>query len=130
MKTDKVVLTQEEEIQAAIEKGKKKYKYVYKTIISDETIIWRKLKRGEYKEIMNMTIYKMADGVDEQGNPISEEVIDEDATYDLRQEEIAKAVILYPEKNIVEDMAAVADIISAECMMKSGFGEPHKTEKC
>jgi hypothetical protein len=60
----------------------------------------------------------------------SEEVIDEDATYDLRQEEIAKAVILYPEKNIVEDMAAVADIISAECMMKSGFGEPHKTEKC
>jgi thioredoxin reductase len=37
---------------------------------------------------------------------------------------------LYPEKNIVEDMAAVADIISAECMMKSGFGEPHKTEKC
>ena len=100
MKTEKIVLTQEEEIQAVIEKGKKKYKNVYKTIISDETIIWRKLKRGEYKEIMNMTVYKMADGVDEQGNPISEEVIDEDATYDLRQEEMSRFIDdVYEERN-------------------------------
>lgn len=127
---EKITLTPEEELQAAIEKGKKKFKTVYKTIISDEAIIWRKLKRGEYKEIMNLVVYKKVDGVDESGNPIVEEVIDEDATYDLRQEEIAKAVILYPEKDIVEDMAAVADIISTECMLKSGFGEPHKTEKC
>jgi hypothetical protein len=129
MKTQ-VNLTQEEQIQVAIDKGKKKFGKVYKTVIADETIIWRKLKRGEYKEIMNLVVYKKVDGVDESGNPIVEEVIDEDATYDLRQEEIAKAVILYPEKDIVEDMAAVADIISTECMLKSGFGEPHKTEKC
>lgn len=130
MKQEKIVLTQEEEMQLAIEKGKKKFKNVYKTVISDETIIWRKLKRGEYKDIMNLVVMKSEEKLDEQGNPIVEEVIDEDATYDLRQEEIAKAVILYPNTSIVEDMAAVADIISTECMIKSGFGETPKTEKC
>ncbi len=130
MKQEKVILTQEEEMELAIEKGKKKFKHVYKTVISDETIIWRKLKRGEYKDIMNLSVMKKVETIDENGNPIVEEVLDEDATYDLRQEEIAKAVILYPEKQIVEDMAAVADVISTECMIKSGFGETPKTEKC
>ena len=130
MKQEKIMLTQEEEIQLAIEKGKKKFKAVYKTIISDETIIWRKLKRGEYKDIMNLVVLKKEEKIDEEGNAIMEEVIDEDATYDLRQEEIAKAVILYPNASIVEEMAAVADIISTECMIKSGFGETPKTEKC
>ncbi len=130
MKQEKIILTPEEEMELAIEKGKKKHKHVYKTVISDETIIWRKLKRGEYKDIMNLSVMKEVETIDENGNPIVEEVLDEDATYDLRQEEIAKAVILYPTKDIVEDMAAVADVISTECMIKSGFGETPKTEKC
>ena len=129
MKTQ-VNLTQEEQIEAAIEKGKKKFGKVYKTIISDETIIWRKLKRGEYKDIMNLVVYKDEEKLDEEGNQIVEQVFDDEATYDLRQEEIAKAVILFPGKEIVEDMAAVADIISTECMIKSGFGEAPKTEEC
>ena len=129
MKTQ-VTLTPEEQLEVAIEKGKKKFGKVYKTIIADEPIVWRKLKRGEYKEIMNMVVYKDEEKLDEEGNQIVEQVFDEDATYDLRQEEIAKAVILYPDKNIVEDMAAVADIISTECMIKSGFGEAPKTEEC
>ena len=129
MKTQ-VNLTQEEQIQLAIEKGKKKFGKVYKTIIADETIIWRKLKRGEYKEIMNLIVYKDEEKLDEEGNQIVEQVFDDEATYDLRQEEIAKAVILFPGKEIVEDMAAVADIISTECMIKSGFGEAPKTEEC
>ena len=129
MKTQ-VNLTQEEQIEVAIEKGKKKFGKVYKTIISDETIIWRKLKRGEYKDIMNLVVYKDEEKLDEEGNQIVEQVFDDEATYDLRQEEIAKAVILFPGKEIVEDMAAVADIISTECMIKSGFGEAPKTEEC
>ena len=129
MKTQ-VNLTQEEQIEAAIEKGKRKFGKVYKTIISDETIIWRKLKRGEYKDIMNLVVYKDEEKLDEEGNQIVEQVFDDEATYDLRQEEIAKAVILFPGKEIVEDMAAVADIISTECMIKSGFGEAPKTEEC
>ena len=129
MKTQ-VNLTQEEQIQVAIDKGKKKFGKVYKTVIADETIIWRKLKRGEYKEIMNLIVYKDEEKKDEEGNQIIEQVFDEEATYDLRQEEIAKAVILYPNVSIVDDVAAVADIISTECMIKSGFGETPKTEEC
>ena len=129
MKTQ-VALTQEEQLQLAIEKGKKKFGKVYKTVIADEAIVWRKLKRGEYKEIMNMVVYKDEEKLDEEGNQIVEQVFDEEATYDLRQEEIAKAVILYPNSSIVDDMAAVADIISTECMIRSGFGETPKTEEC
>ena len=137
MKTQ-VTLTQEEQIQVAIDKGKKKFGKVYKTVIADEPIIWRKLKRVEYKEVMSIILYKEEPKLDENGNEIldelgnvvMEQVFDDEATYDLRQEEIAKAVILYPNKDIVEDMAAVADIISTECMIKSGFGETPKTEEC
>ena len=138
MKQNKMNLTPEEEVQSVIEKAKKRYGKVYKTIIADEVIVWRKLKRSEYKEIMSLIVYNEEQQFDEEGNPLLDEngniVVDinedEDATYDLRQEEIAKAVILYPSISIVEDMAAIADIISTECMIKSGFGKTPITEEC
>jgi hypothetical protein len=137
MKQEKIQLTPEEELQTIIDKAKKKYGKVYKTILADEVIIWRTLKRSEYKNIMSMVEYKEEFAVDENGQIIHDEngnsitnfVQDDDATYDLRQEEIAKTVIIYP-TGIVEQMAAVADIISTECMLKSGFGETPVTEKC
>ena len=138
MKKEKIALTPEEELQALIEKSKKKYGKVYKTYLADETIIWRKLKRSEYKEILDVIVIKQIPKLDEEGNPvldeqgnnIMQEVDDMDATYDLRQELIAKAVILYPDASIVDDMAACADVISTECMIKSGFGEAPVTEEC
>ena len=78
---------------------------------------------------MNQVVYTQSEVVGEDGISKMVDVIDEDATYDLRQEAIAKAVILYP-SGIVENMAAVADIISTECMLKSGFGETPVTEQC
>ena len=51
MKQEKIQLTPEEELQAIIDKAKKKHGRVYKTILADEVIIWRMLKRSEYKEI-------------------------------------------------------------------------------
>lgn len=137
MKQEKIQLTPEEELQTIIDKAKKKHGRVYKTIIADEVIIWRMLKRSEFKEVMNLVAYREEFKVDENGNivldefgnSIIEQVEDPDATYDLRQEEIAKAVIIYP-LGIVEQMAAVADIISTECMIKSGFGETPQTEQC
>ena len=130
--TKKVNLTPEEEMQKAIEQGKKKFGKVYKTNLADEFIIWRKLKRSEYKEIMNIQLYKDQEIKKEDGSVEIIQVEDNDATFDLRQEEIAKRVILYPNaENIVEDMAAVADIISTECMIKSGFGDRSPvTEEC
>lgn len=130
-KKEEMTLTPEEQMQKAIENGKKKHGKVYKTILADEAIIWRKLKRSEYKEVMNIFIYENVEVVDEEGNTTVEQRVDEDATFDIRQEEIAKRVILYPAANkIVEDMAAVAEIISTECMIKSGFGDrtPQTTE--
>lgn len=130
-KKEEMILTPEEQMQKAIENGKKKHGKVYKTILADEAIIWRKLKRSEYKEVMNIFIYENVEIVDEEGNTTVEQRVDEDATFDIRQEEIAKRVILYPAANkIVEDMAAVAEIISTECMIKSGFGDrtPQTTE--
>lgn len=129
MKETKVQYTPEEELQILIDKAKKKHGRVYKTILADEVIVWRLLKRSEFKEIMNMVIYNDEIMVDENGNEVVNQVINEEATYDMRQEEIAKAVILYPQ-GIVEQMAAVADIISTECMIKSGFGDTPKTEQC
>ena len=138
MKKEKIALTPEEELQTVIDKAKKKHGKVYRTYLADETILWRKLKRSEYKEIMDIIVVKQVakldeDGnplLDEQGNSIMEEVDDFDATYDLRQELIAKAVILYPDTSIVDEMAACADVISTECMIKSGFGESPITEEC
>lgn len=138
MKKEKTILTPEEELQVAIDKAKKKYGKVYKTYLADETILWRKLKRSEYKEIMDIIVFKEIEELDENGNPLLDEqgnkvmkqVDDLDATYDLRQELIAKAVILYPDVSIVDDMAACADVISTECMLKSGFGESPITEEC
>lgn len=129
MKQEKVLLTPEEELQVIIDKAKKKHGRVYKTILADEVIVWRLLKRSEFKEIMNMAIYNDEVVVDKDGNEVVNQVINEEATYDMRQEEIAKAVIIYPQ-GIVEQMAAVADIISTECMLKSGFGETPVTEQC
>lgn len=138
MKQEKMNLTPEEELQVAIEKAKKKFGKVYKTIIADETIVWRKLKRSEYKEVMNLIVYDEEQQFNENGEPLLDEygnvvvnvTENNDATYDLRQEEIAKAVIIYPSVSIVENMAAVADIISTECMIKSGFGKDPVTEEC
>ena len=125
----KAQLTPEEELQSIIEKAKKKHGRIYKTMIADEIIVWRLLKRSEFKEVMNLVVYKEEMVEDENGNQVLEQVIDDDATYDMRQEEIAKAVIIYP-VGIVEQMAAVADVISTECMLKSGFGETPVTEQC
>jgi hypothetical protein len=133
----KIQLTPEEELQVIIDKAKKKHGRIYKTIIADEVIIWRLLKRSEFKDVMSKVVYRQEFAEDENGNLIYDEngnnvmidVQDEDLTYEMRQEEIAKAVILYPQ-GIVENMAAVAEIISTECMIKSGFGEAPVTEQC
>ena len=137
MKKDQIQLTPEEELQTIKDKAKKKHGRIYKTIIADEVIVWRLLKRSEFKEIMNKVIYRQEfvedeNGelvYDENGDNVMKDIIDEDLTYEMRQEEIAKAVILHP-VGIVENMAAVADIISTECMLKSGFGETPVTEQC
>lgn len=86
---------------------KKTNKRVYMTEIAGEKILWRPLKRSEYKDMLNM---EFPEGTSE-----------EDKVYD-RETFIAQHVILYPE-DVADEIALAAEIITSVCMEKSGFSE-------
>lgn len=90
-----------------LKKWKESYRAIYKTEIAGEEIIWRTLTRKEYVEIVNAKVE-----------------IEELAIFE-REMAVAKACILWPEnpEMILEEFAGIADILSKECMEKSGFGD-------
>lgn len=83
------------------------YGDVFITTVADVEVVWRKLKRSEYKEAMSKKFDK-----------------NEDINYFERQDFMAKKVILYPENvdALLEDYAGISDIIATETMIKTGFG--------
>lgn len=93
--------------ETAAEKLKEIHGDVFITTVADVEIVWRKLKRSEYKEAMSIKF-------DEN----------EDINYFERQDFMAKKVILYPENvdSLLEDYAGISDIIATETMIKTGFG--------
>ncbi|MBP3929836.1 MAG: hypothetical protein J6D47_09780 [Peptostreptococcaceae bacterium] len=95
------------EVELLANQLKEEHGEVFVTNIAGVQIIWRKLKRSEYKEIMST---KFDDN--------------EDIQYFERQDAMAKKVILYPENvdRLLEDYAGVSDIIATETMIKTGFG--------
>ena len=95
------------EAELAAEELKKTYKEVFITEVADIQIVWRKLKRSEYKEAMSKQFSENAD-----------------INYFERQEFMARKVILFPENidELLEDYAGVSDIIATETMVKTGFG--------
>ena len=104
-----VEVKQEKTIEQIAEDIKKEHglKEVFITDIADQKVIWRKLKRSEYKEVMTREY-------DEN----------EDLAYFEKQDFVASKVILYPEnvEELLEDFAGIADIIATETMVKTGFG--------
>ena len=104
-----VEVKQEKTIEQMAEDIKKEHglKEVFITDIADQKVIWRKLKRSEYKEVMTREY-------DEN----------EDLAYFEKQDFVASKVILYPEnvEELLEDFAGIADIIATETMVKTGFG--------
>lgn len=86
---------------------KKEYGEVYITTIGEIDVVWRKIKRSEYKEAMT-TVF------DE----------DEDIQFYEKQDFIAKKVILYPEDvdKLIENYAGVSDVIATQTLIKTGFG--------
>lgn len=86
---------------------KAKHGEVFITTVAGIQIVWRKLKRSEYKEAMAIKFHE-----------------NEDINYFERQDFMAKKVILYPENVdlLIEDYAGVSDIIATETMVKTGFG--------
>lgn len=104
-----VEVKQEKTIEQIAEDIKKEQglKEVFITDIADQKVIWRKLKRSEYKEIMTRECSE-----------------NEDLAYFEKQDFVASKVILYPEnvEELLEDFAGIADIIATETMVKTGFG--------
>ena len=72
--------TEEIAVQKIIDKFKKQYKRIYETDVAGERIIWRPIKRSEYREIMSYE---------------DKELSDREIVY-VREEMMAKKVILYP----------------------------------
>jgi len=97
----KIELTNEQIATWKAEHGK-----VFKTVIDDETYIWRRLRRREYVDAMS---YRSEE------NP--------DANVYLRQNIIASIVTLYPSdmSERIEEYAGLAGEISDRAILKSGF---------
>lgn len=106
---DELKVNQVKPIELIAEELKAKHglKEVFITDIADQKVIWRRLKRSEYKEVMTKEY-------DEN----------EDIAYFEKQDYVASKVILYPEniEELLEDFAGIADIIATETMVKTGFG--------
>ena len=93
----------EENLAKLIPEWKAKYGNIFKnTVNENEFVIWRVVKRKEYKELLD-----------------SQEQID---LLD-RQEAISKLAILYPENvdEFIESMAGLATVLSEEILRLSGF---------
>ena len=110
---EKVSLPEDVAYMKVCNELKRQHKRIYETEIAGEKILWRPLKRSEYKEVVNMDF--------PEGYTEAERAFD-------RETYIAKTVILYPGPEIVEDIAWVAEIITELCMDKSGFTDSRFAE--
>jgi hypothetical protein len=93
----------EENLDKLIPQWKAQYGKIFKNNIDDnEFVIWRPIKRKEYKELLN-----------------------EGADVDLmdKQEDIAKLAVLYPAdaETLIDSRAGLATVLSEEILKYSGF---------
>lgn len=100
MKTETTALT-----ETQINDWKKQYGKIYKSIVGDEVVIFRKIKRNEYMQAMT--------DIDSE-DPMK---------VFLRQDMITKITTLYPNNidQLIEENGALSTVISNEVLGKSGF---------
>lgn len=114
VETPEVSVNEEGELDLTgyIEKWKREYKRIFKNDIDGETIIWRRLKRGEYKNILN-------ESEEDQDNKIL-----------TKQEKMVATAVLYPFniEEVIEDNAGLATVLSEEILAKSGFAISYTEE--
>lgn len=105
--SDQLKIEREKTVEAIAEDLKKEHKEVFVTDIAGLQLVWRKLKRSEYKELMTTEFSE-----------------NEELQFLEKQDFIAKKVILYPEnvEELIEEYAGVAEIIATETMIRTGFG--------
>lgn len=95
----------EESLEKLIPEWKKEFGRLYKNTVDDIEIIWRPIKRREYRELLSIST---------DGN--------EDAFF-LRQEKTCTMAVLYPNNivELIEQRAGLASVLSEEILAKSGF---------
>jgi len=97
---------------------KNEWKKLFKTTLVDGTIlIWRRLKRSEYRHFM-----REYQGVNDRDERIWE-----------REEAICRACILFPDQDkvdeIIETQAGIATLLSDDIFANSGFAVKEETEE-
>ena len=99
--------------ETQINEWKQKYRKIYKSVVGDSVVIFRKLNRAEYVNIMS-------------------HVEDDDAQIKIykRQDAITEAATLYPENvtELVEENAGFASLMADEILTRSGFNLVSTTE--
>lgn len=89
---------------------KKEHKKIYKTVISDQVFIWKKLKRGDYIAIKG----EVFDGITTQQMAAL-----------MQEESIVKRCVLYPSgeklEEVIDEYAGIATSLADSIMEKSGF---------
>jgi hypothetical protein len=101
-----------------LKRWKEEYKKLFKTTLTDGTIIiWRRLKRSEYRNLMR-DFY---------------EVDDRDERIWNREEAVCKTCILFPSQeevaDILECQAGIASIVSDDIFANSGFSVKEESEE-
>ena len=97
---------------------KEEYKKLFKTTLTDGTVlIWRRLKRSEYRQFMRE--YESINARDER---VWE-----------REEAVCKACILFPSADevsmMLEEQAGIATLLSDDIFANSGFALKEDTEE-
>jgi hypothetical protein len=89
-----------------IHEWKEKYKRIWKTTVGENTIIWRKLSRADYKEIMT-----------------DKDILDKDTKIFDRQDQIVEKVALYPDNivELIEENGGLASTVADRILDESGF---------
>lgn len=111
MKIAKNAISQEQ-----INQWKAEHGHVYRSVIGDTTIIWRRLKRGEYVDLMMKT--DNTDGDSSDNDIVAERLY-------ARQDALAKMVMLYPSgeeaEKIIKESAGLSTTLSEQVLKVSGF---------
>jgi len=108
--------------QAQIEEWKASYGHVYKTADSDDTIIYRPIRRSEYTRLMLET-----DISDEEAQDQEKRI----ERLENRQTALCKVTVLYPDNilDLIEERAGLASNLADEIMAHSGFNALAKSEE-
>lgn len=105
-KVKKEKVSVEVNLDAKIKEWKKAFGSIYKNEMNGEAIIWRAIRRKEYRELLSV-----------------EEVMTAEERLLLKQEKTVLMAVLYPSniEVLIEEKAGFATVLSEEILAKSGF---------